>query len=579
NTKAPLGGLSPGGWIDVLTPGSKEANALECHQKLQGFIGGSLLHPPEQDLNAYFVLGLNEDATISVVDPLFGFGGSKLLEMVFLKSPGTDWVMSKDQDRLYVSMAEAGAVAVVDTESWKVLGNVAVGPQAGRVALAPDGRFLWVAVDGGDAPGVAVIDIARAQVAARIATGAGVHDLAIDGDDRFAFVANRDAGTVSVIDARSLAKVRDVPVCRRPTSIDWSPLAAQAFVACEGDGRIAVVAADSDRPVAMLEAEPGLAQIRFAPGGRLAFVPNPRTNHVSIIDSTIPKIVQTADVETGPDQVSFTETLAYVRHRGTDTVLMIPVDQVGREGKPVPVLDFTGGQTPPGRMDLPTPAAGIVEAPEGSGVLVANPTDKMIYFYKEGMAAPMGSFQNYGRQPRAVLAVDRAIRPAGRGTYETTFTLGKPGRRELAIVVDSPRIAQCFPFSIAENAGRPSDRVPTAVEMLTRESRIATGTEQALRFRLHDSRSGVLRTGLRDVSILTFLSPGLRRRLLPAAEVEPGLYEARFAAPEEGIWFVFVESASAGLPVQKSPALVLEAIEALAAQAELTPPSAGGSTP
>ena len=33
-------------------------------------------------------LALNEDATISVVDPLFGYGNSKLLTMVFLKSPG-----------------------------------------------------------------------------------------------------------------------------------------------------------------------------------------------------------------------------------------------------------------------------------------------------------------------------------------------------------------------------------------------------------------------------------------------------------------------------------------------------------
>ena len=39
----------------------------------------------------------------------------------------------------------------------------------------------------------------------------------------------------------------------------------------------------------------------------------------------------------------------------------------------------------------------IVPAPEGDSVLVANPADRVIYYYSEGMAAPMGSFQNYRR--------------------------------------------------------------------------------------------------------------------------------------------------------------------------------------
>ena len=34
-------------------------------------------------------------------------------------------------------------------------------------------------------------------------------------------------------------------------------------------------------------------------------------------------------------------------------------------------------------------------------MIVANPADKMIYYYTEGMAAPMGSFQNYRRVPES----------------------------------------------------------------------------------------------------------------------------------------------------------------------------------
>jgi len=563
NTKAPLDGLFPGAWIDALTPGAKSSDPEECKQKLQGFVGGSLLNPPEHDLNAYFVLGLNEDATITVVDPLFSFGGSKLLDMVFLKSPGTDWALSRDQLRLYVSMAGAGEVAVVDTESWKVIASVPVGKGAGRVMLQPDERYLWVAIDGGaEAARVAAIDTVKLALAAAIPAGAGSHDLAISGDDRYVFASSSDAGNVSVIDVRTLSETRRVKTCRQPVSIAWSEPAGAAFVACQGDGAIVSVSSDPERPLVRLQAEPGLAQIRFSPDGRLGFVPNPLKNVVHIVDAAGPRIVQSPEVESEPDQVSFSKAIAYVRHRGSETILMIPLSQVGHEGASVPVVDFPGGQGPPGKMALRTPAAGIVQAPGEDAILLANPEDRMIYYYKEGMAAPMGSFQNYSRQPRAVLAVDRSLRPAGPGRYSTTFLLGPAGRRDLTLLVNSPRIVECFPFTIEANPDKPDGRAPVVATALQPNSKIATGREVVLRFRLTRTANDSMATGLSDVRIVTFLSPGVNRRALAAAEVEPGVYEARFTPSEEGIYFVFVESASAGLQVQKSPATIIETSEA-----------------
>ncbi len=565
NTKAPLDGLFPGAWIDALTPGAKSSDPEECKKKLQGFVGGSLLNPPEHDLNAYFVLGLNEDATITVVDPLFSFGGSKLLDMVFLKSAGSDWALSKDQLRLYVSMPETGEVAVVDTESWKVIANVSVGKGAGRVMLQPDERYLWVAVDGAaNAPGVVAIDTVKLAQAAAIPLGAGPHDLAISGDDRYVFVSGKSSGSVSVIDVRALSEIRRVETCKQPVSIAWSEPAGAAFVACQGDGAIVSVSSDPERPLVRLQAEPGLAQIRFSPDGRLGFVPNPKKNVVSIVDAAGPRIVQSPGVESEPDQVSFSQDIAYVRHRGSETILMIPLSQVGHEGASVPVVDFPGGQNPPGRMDLPTAAAGIVQAPGEDAILLANPEDRMIYYYKEGMAAPMGSFQNYSRQPRAVLAVDRSLRPAGPGRYSTTFLLGPAGRRDLTLLVNSPRIVECFPFTILTNPDKPDTRAPLIATALQPNSKIAPGHELVLRFRLNRTADDSLLAGLSDVRVVTFLSPGVNRRALPATEVEAGTYEARFTPTEEGIYFVFVESSSAGLKVEKSPATVIDTTEAAA---------------
>ena len=59
--------------------------------------------------------------------------------------------------------------------------------------------------------------------------------------------------------------------------------------------------------------------------------------------------------------------------------------------------------------------------------------------------------------------------------------------------------------------------------------------------------------------VLTFRSPGVWQQRQLAAEVETGLYEIRFSPPEAGVYFAFLEVASAGLSFQRSPFLVLTA--------------------
>ena len=61
-----------------------------CREKVQAFLQPSFSSRPTLDLNAYFILALNNELNISVIDPLSGFGGSKLYTLIPLKSPGED---------------------------------------------------------------------------------------------------------------------------------------------------------------------------------------------------------------------------------------------------------------------------------------------------------------------------------------------------------------------------------------------------------------------------------------------------------------------------------------------------------
>lgn len=553
-TGVPMSRVYPGAWLDRLGDGVEDG--VECNKRIQSFLGGSLLSRPEADLNTYYVITLNADATISVVDPLFGYGNSKLLTMVFLDSPGEDWVLAEDGSRLFVSLPASNRVAVVDTATWKVTAQIETGPRPRRLGLQPDGQYLWAAHDSG----VTVIDARASRKVADIATGAGDHDLAFSDDSRFAFVTNEAGATVSVIDAGRLAKLRDVKVGRRPVSLAWSSQAKAAYVVSTGDGTVAVVDGLAAEPRARIESRPGLGRIRFAPGGRLAFIVHPAENTVHILDAVSDRIIQTADVEAEPDQVAFSDELAYIRHRGSELVLMVPLKTVGEPGRPVPLVDFTGGEHPPGKLPRPTPADGIVAAPGHPSVLVVNAEDKAVYFYKEGMAAPMGHFVTYGKVPLAVQVVDRSLREVRPGVYETITRMGTAGEYELAMLLDSPRVVHCFPLHVAANPVLAAARkLPLSIELSTAKQIVAVGEDVAVRLKLADPDSRKPRTGVRDVQALTFLSPGIWQQHHEARELGDGLYEITFRPPEAGVYFVFVEVASAKMPFQKSPFLTLEA--------------------
>ena len=63
----------PAAWLHLQRQGAVVRN---CTQQAAAFLGGNLFTPATLNLNIYYVLTLNQDATISVVDPLFGFGGT-----------------------------------------------------------------------------------------------------------------------------------------------------------------------------------------------------------------------------------------------------------------------------------------------------------------------------------------------------------------------------------------------------------------------------------------------------------------------------------------------------------------------
>jgi YVTN family beta-propeller protein len=544
-TESPLAGGSPAAWFDR-RPGTEQTTSEQCIGKVKRFAEGSTFSHTELDLTSYFVVIMNTDSTLTVVDPRFGYGDTRLLALVSLSGPGEDWALKEDGQRLFVSVPSANQVVSIDTASWKVVGIAEAIPAASRVALQPDEGYLWVGYGATEEDsGVAVLTPRDMKIVAKIRTGRGYHHIAFAADSSFAFVTNPNDGTVSVIDVRKLAKERDVAVGSKPVWIAYSDLAKAAYVANEGDGKIVAIDSIAHNIRAAMTATPGLGQIRFAPGGRYALAVNPVNNMIYVADSATNRIVQQGKLESAPDQIAFTNKQAHIRHRGSDSVLMIALASLGGPDSQISVADFSGGRHAPGEMSRPTPADGIVQASGENGVLVANPGDKSVYFYMEGNAAPMGNLSNYGHEPRAVLSVERNLRERAPGVYETTTTLPGAGSYDLAVFLDRPRVISCFDVSIAPD---PARRRPVAPKV-TVEPRIAgnmkAGQTARLAFRLTFAGTGQPAAGHRDIVIL-MAGPQWQNREA-AVDRGDGVYSVDFRVPLPGTYTVFLAAPSLGL--------------------------------
>ena len=541
----PLRGNNPGAWLDIGShiQGQPGADVKSCKDKVALYMRGIVGLRPMLDLNSYYVAVLNHDASISILDPLVSLAkATSTLARIQISRPGADWVKSSDGKRIYVSMPFAGQVAVIDADSFKVHSNIDAGRSPTRVFLQPDGRYLWVGNDAkaSDVSGVTVIDTQTLKPVKQLLTGTGHHEIAVSEDNRVAFVTNRDAGTVSLIDVRELKILREEKLGGVPISVGYSTLAHAAYVADAKGGSLTVLAGREYKPVKKIALRAGLGPLRFTPDGRHAFIVNTSEDLVHVIDASSNELLHDIPVSGQPFQVAFTRAFAYVRSLSNERVAMINLLSLGRGNKPV-VQSFAAGSIPPkagGELPL---ADTLAPAIGDAAVMVVNPADNTVYYYMEGMNAPMGSYQSYGASARAVTVIDRSLKETEPGVYTSKVRIPVAGRYDVAFLLESPRLVNCFSLEAKEDPLLASHRQRIVVEYLVKSREVPVGKTVPVRFTVR-TEGGKPQTGLKDLRVLSFLVPGQHRNETFAREVEPGVYEAPVAIPEHGAYQINVAS-------------------------------------
>lgn len=553
HTGQPVRGLRPNAWISSRAF-EHLPNEAECKDKIATFMGGMLSVRPDVNLNAYYLLTLNHDNTITFINPQISFSSTKLESIITLPGKGADWTYSRAKDFLYVTIPDQSQVLVINTITRKILSTVMMGEKAKpvRIAIQPDQRYVWVGLD--DSPSVAAIDAATGKLAAVVPAGNGLHNLAFTDDSRFVYVTNSAADTVSVIDTKTLTKVTDIKVAKTPVPIAYSSASQLFYVAGINGASISVIDPNKQKEVASIPVKQGVVALRFAPDGRYAFAVNQVESTVSAIDAATNKVVASTEVVKGPDQVTFTRRFAYIRGTEADKFSLIDFSEAAK-GKLAPTTIQAGQTAPSSSPEDINVADMIAPTPEGNSVMIGHAPDGVVYYYTEGLMAPSGTISNYKRRARAVMLIDHSLSEVEPGTYTVPVKLRRAGRFDVPMLIDQPRLTNCFVVEVADSpdAEKQIARTPIFSEALFKGQKFKPGEPVKLRFKILDSITKEPITGIRDLRVLAFEPPGIWQQRQLATEVEKGIYEVTQVFPEAGLFNLMIAVDSKGVRYADMP--------------------------
>lgn len=547
----PVKGIYPAVWLDIAKPWEQKADEDDdtiCKNRVKLYMQGLVGARPLIDLNSYFVMVMNQNASISVIDPIISVSGmTKLFTVINLLAPGADWTKSSDEKFMYVSLPSKDKVAMIDLTTFEVMTNIEAGDHPIRLSMQPDQKYLWVSNTHRDAAksGVSVIDTNKKEKVKFIATGKGHHELAFSGDSRYAYISNRDDGTVDVIDVASLEKVTTVKVGGQIIGVAYSQMSESLYASDGKSGVIAVIDGKTHSVKKRINVKTGVGPVGVSQDGRWVIAANSVEDEVYALDVATNELAHTVPVGRKPYQIAFSRAFVYVRSIGSERVSAFEVNHL-KNKETVPVASFQAGATAPGESRDISLASAIHEAPGEAAVLVVSPADNTVYYYMEGMNAPMGNFSNEGYRPRAVQVADRTLREEKDGVYRAKVRVPAAGDYDVAFVMETPSLLHCFNMSAEVNPTIVAKK-GVGVEFLDNLQKVKTNDKVAVKFRIVDPVTGEFKENVDDVRIRYYRAPAFDRKEVPATEVGKGVYKLDTQLPKTGVYYFYVASESNNL--------------------------------
>jgi len=203
--------------------------------------GGSSVYVVNNSSHSLSVIDTATDTVVKII-PLFVDGSGSLFPrgVVANPDPGKPYV--------YVTNRGSGDLAIVNTTDWSVRRVLGIGIDPYGVAVARDGKTVYVALEGEGK--LALIDAFTLQVdpvkvdVGPIGSNSGPTGVAV-GRDGKVYVTNTQSNSVWVVDPVNKTSV-SVAVGGRPVGVSVSPDGSRVYVANSMGGSLSVISTASN---------------------------------------------------------------------------------------------------------------------------------------------------------------------------------------------------------------------------------------------------------------------------------------------------------------------------------------------
>jgi DNA-binding beta-propeller fold protein YncE len=546
----PISGRSIAGWMQLRRNAQVSAE-LSCAAKAHLFTQGRVTQRPDVDLNSRRMLVLDRLGAISVVDPQIDFTITQMQKVIPLPGVPADWALSPDGQNLFVSIPVLGAVAVIDTKRYEVKNLIELGKGTlpTRLKALPDGRAA-VFLSGTGQISISAAD--DTQVAHPVAFHQGEAAFEIGGTtDLFAATS---AGFIEHVDTGSGRILAKVQISEATPALTFAAKAVKLFAATSISREIIVLDPQTLVRTGSIPVEPGLSTLVITPDGGNLLATNSVSNELLLIDPFSGKIRDRQRVASKPVEITFTSEYAYVRGLGDDHFTLVELAEIAN-GRIVPVNIQSASRDFPAREAL---RGARLVAPYGHGALIANPDERVAYYYMEGMNTVMGTVGIYTPQAQSIMTVDRGFREANPGVYESSATLPFAGVYDVPIAIDTDDNVQCFTARVEAAPGATlADDKPS----ITAVAEIADDDQPAQRkkiiVRLLDTKTSKPVAGVGDVRVLAFSSSGAWQGRKWAKDIGEGRYAADWSFPTSGRYGISVSVKSRELAFADQPPIYL----------------------
>jgi len=192
---------------------------------------------------------------------------SRLIERTFVLPHGTPHQVALDptETRLYVTDADSPTLFAVHLTGGDIK-ETSIGNGTEAVVMAPDGSALWIA--NRDDGTISVLDPFTLGVIGVLNSGRAPVRISFTADAGRAYVVNAGEAAVAVFDARTRVRLGSIPVGNYPLGIALDPDGTKAWVASTRDDELSVIDLATNTVADRIKVGPEPFALAWVSGGR-----------------------------------------------------------------------------------------------------------------------------------------------------------------------------------------------------------------------------------------------------------------------------------------------------------------------